>query len=115
MKTCRTCKFEKEPDDNEHCLRCFNFPANEYVNWEQGEQMNLTAKEQAAQCFFVQDNGLKIEDHYTFSLGEFRAFCEQLCREQREICARGQFKQPPNTDIHFVAETYIHNAPMPEL
>ena len=51
---------------------------------------------------------------YKFSAKDMKAFCDQLCREQRERCEDEIFKLNIWIDNGLIAEV-VTNAPMPEL
>ena len=73
----------------------------------------MTAKEQSEKALIVYElNGIIIYE-YEFSQDEFKAFCEQLCREQREICQQIYYHQ--TNDLQRDLLTNIETAPMPEL
>lgn len=57
-------------------------------------------------------------DYYKFNAHEFEIFCEQLCREQREICAKAvNYREIEfaNGSMPVIDRETIINAPMPEL
>ena len=68
----------------------------------------ITAKEMADNAKVVTSVG-----GYHFLDKQFKRFCEQLCREQRDICLFEYTNQP--NDIFVTSINRIENAKMPEL
>lgn len=52
---------------------------------------------------------------YQFTALELEMFCEQLCREQREICSREIKGWPPEVEYECEIQDDVLNAPMPDL
>lgn len=50
---------------------------------------------------------------YSFNEERFKAFCKQLCKEQRDICQQIYYHQTYNIQRDLLKN--IGNAPMPEL
>jgi hypothetical protein len=67
-------------------------------------------KEAAIQYYYGYPATQNDEGYYSFLPNELQAFCEQLCREQREICAKIPLHGFPSE----IEERCI-NAPIPEL
>lgn len=69
----------------------------------------MTAKELSEKAWEKYANNI-----YAFSYDEFKAFCEQLCKEQRELCAINIDHEAVYCGEGTVI-TRVLNAPMPEL
>lgn len=76
----------------------------------------MTAKEMSEDAFDFKEG----YEMYRFTEESFKDFCEQLCREQREICADAEaghnlvMIEDVAGDL-FMRQNDILNAPMPEL
>lgn len=69
--------------------------------------------------FDVETNTMSnLPSEYKFKASEFKQFCNQLCREQREICAKAvNYREIEfaNGSMPVIDRETIINAPMPEL
>lgn len=70
-----------------------------------------TAKQMAEDAFVP----LATTNMYWFKPDQFRAFCEQLCKEQREICADNADYWTDSDGKFYIDHDSIRNATMPEL
>ena len=72
-------------------------------------------KQCAANYMWAEDiNDKPILWRYQFKENELNAFCEQLCREQRERCEDEIYKLNIWIDNGLIAEV-VKNSPMPKL
>lgn len=73
-----------------------------------------TAKElkEESELLDFDPDGNKFVDGFQFTVTEFYIFCEQLCKEQREICAV-EYYTGDAEDVS-LSVLNIRNAPMPE-
>lgn len=72
----------------------------------------MTAKARAKEALKFRWDKIPKQGDYWFTPDEYKAFCDQLCKEQREICAK-VYHNAVYTAID--VESKIFNAKTPDL